>query len=146
MSSRPCKKRKTENQSESSGKSTPIPGADLLDDPDVPQTRRTKRGKLPKIQRELPQMMYGYGDSSEPLPESISLVGEIVENYIIKMTEKTERVARVQGRTQIDLNSFLFLLRRDVAKMERVRELIWLNSEIKKARRKQLEDVAAPNK
>lgn len=111
--------------------------SDRIVTPDEPH--RSKRQRT--VRRELPQMMYGYGDSAEPVQESVDLVRDLVENYILKMTEKAQKLAHIRGK--FNFNCFVFLLRRDSVKLARVQELLWLDSEIKKARMAKLEEIKA---
>ncbi|GAM21007.1 hypothetical protein SAMD00019534_041820 [Acytostelium subglobosum LB1] len=83
--------------------------------------------------REIKQMMYGFGDVREPLPDSVDLMEDIVTEYIQEMTSKAGQVSSRRGRFQTE--DLVFLVRKDAKKYHRVIELLRMNEELKKAKR-----------
>lgn len=78
-------------------------------------------------------MMYGYGDDPNPLPETAALLEDIVMEYITDMVHKAQDVASKRGKLLTE--DFLFLLRKDLPKLNRCTELLTMNEELKKARK-----------
>lgn len=84
--------------------------------------------------KEIRNMMYGFGDDLHPHPESISLLEDLVIQYITDMTLKAAEIgSNKQGR--IVVNDILYLLRHDPRKYARVKELLSMNEELKRARK-----------
>ncbi|KAL3652914.1 Transcription initiation factor TFIID subunit 13 [Castilleja foliolosa] len=93
-------------------------------------TLKRKRGMF---QKELQHMMYGFGDDPNPLPETISLVEDIVVEYVTDMVHKAQDVGTKRGRLLTE--DFLFLIRKDLPKLNRCTELLSMNEELKQARK-----------
>lgn len=93
-------------------------------------TLKRKRGIF---QKDLQHMMYGYGDDPNPLPETAALLEDIVMEYITDMVHKAQDVASKRGKLLTE--DFLFLLRKDLPKLNRCTELLTMNEELKKARK-----------
>ncbi|GFQ02450.1 transcription initiation factor TFIID subunit 13 [Phtheirospermum japonicum] len=91
---------------------------------------KRKRGMF---QKELQHMMYGFGDDPNPLPETISLVEDIVVEYVTDMVHKAQDVATKRGKLLTE--DFLFLIRKDLPKLNRCTELLSMNEELKQARK-----------
>ncbi|XP_051149405.1 transcription initiation factor TFIID subunit 13 [Andrographis paniculata] len=91
---------------------------------------KRKRGMF---QKELQHMMYGFGDDPNPLPETVSLVEDIVVEYVTDMVHKAQDVATKRGKLLTE--DFLFLIRKDLPKLNRCTELLSMNEELKQARK-----------
>ncbi|GER44346.1 transcription initiation factor TFIID subunit 13, partial [Striga asiatica] len=98
---------------------------------------KRKRGMF---QKELQHMMYGFGDELHPLPETVSLVEDIVVEYVTDMASlvrfpvhKAQDVASKRGKLLTE--DFLFLIRKDLPKLNRCTELLSMNEELKQARK-----------
>nr|GEZ69902.1 transcription initiation factor TFIID subunit 13 [Tanacetum cinerariifolium] len=55
-------------------------------------------------------MMYGFGDDSNPLPETVALVEDIVVEYVTDMVHKAQDIASKRGKLLTE--DFLFLIRK----------------------------------
>lgn len=77
-------------------------------------------------------MMYGFGDDQNPYTESVDLLEDLVIEYITEMTKKAMEVGR-PGRIQVE--DIIFLIRKDAKKYSRVKELLTMNEELRKARK-----------
>ncbi|KAJ2884865.1 hypothetical protein IWW38_005379 [Coemansia aciculifera] len=82
--------------------------------------------------RELSMMMYGFGDSMSPLPESVDVLEDILVDYINNMCVQAAKVSGRRGKVVVD--DFKFVLRKDTKKLARVEELLAMNKEIEVAR------------
>lgn len=85
------------------------------------------------FQKDLQHMMYGFGDDSNPLPETVSLVEDIVVDYVTDMVHKAQDIATKRGKLLTE--DFLFLIRKDLPKLNRCTELLSMNEELKQARK-----------
>ncbi|KAL9304796.1 Transcription initiation factor TFIID subunit 13 [Arabidopsis thaliana] len=86
------------------------------------------------FQKELQHMMYGFGDEQNPLPESVALVEDIVVEYVTDLvTHKAQEIGSKRGRLLVD--DFLYLIRKDLPKLNRCRELLAMQEELKQARK-----------
>nr|XP_033513004.1 transcription initiation factor TFIID subunit 13-like isoform X2 [Nicotiana tomentosiformis] len=68
---------------------------------------KRKRGMF---QKDLQHMMYGFGDDSNPLPETVALVEDIVVDYVTDMVHKAQDIATKRGKLLTE--DFLFLIRK----------------------------------
>ncbi|KAJ1836395.1 hypothetical protein IWW55_003574 [Coemansia sp. RSA 2706] len=92
--------------------------------------KQFQRHKL--FSRELPTLMYGFGDVSQPLPESVDVLEDILIDYI---NHTCVQAAKAAGRrSKVTVDDFKFVLRKDPKKLARVEELIAMNKEIESAR------------
>ena len=85
-------------------------------------------------------MLYAFGDEYEQHPDTVSLMGQIVEEYIEEVTAEARRIAREQ-QIGLDVQCIMYAVRGDKRKIGRIRELLEMNKEIKEAR-KHNNDVA----
>eukprot|EP00027_Filamoeba_sp_ATCC50430_P011599 CAMPEP_0168545332 /NCGR_PEP_ID=MMETSP0413-20121227/2905_1 /TAXON_ID=136452 /ORGANISM="Filamoeba nolandi, Strain NC-AS-23-1" /LENGTH=175 /DNA_ID=CAMNT_0008575429 /DNA_START=29 /DNA_END=553 /DNA_ORIENTATION=+ len=84
-----------------------------------PQDKKRKRGMFAT---ELKHMMYGFGDTKNPLPESVDLLEDIVVEYITEMTQKSMQMGSKRGKLQTE--DLIFLIRKDRKKYARAKELL----------------------
>ncbi|XP_013416631.1 transcription initiation factor TFIID subunit 13 [Lingula anatina] len=89
-----------------------------------------KRKKI--FSKELRCMMYGFGDDQNPYQESVDLLEDLVIDYITEMTKKAMECGR-PGRILVE--DIIFLIRKDPKKYSRVKELLTMNEELRKARK-----------
>nr|GMD03011.1 transcription initiation factor TFIID subunit 13 [Ipomoea batatas]GMD05268.1 transcription initiation factor TFIID subunit 13 [Ipomoea batatas] len=96
----------------------------------IDNSLKRKRGMF---QKDLQHMMYGFGDDANPLLETMSLVEDIVTEYVTDMVHKAQDVATKRGKLLTE--DFLFLIRKDLPKLHRCTELLSMNEELKQARK-----------
>ncbi|OAD61853.1 Transcription initiation factor TFIID subunit 13 [Eufriesea mexicana] len=77
-------------------------------------------------------MMYGFGDDQNPYTESVDLLEDLVIEFITEMTHRAMEIGRT-GRVQVE--DIVFLVRKDPRKYARVKDLLTMNEELKKARK-----------
>ncbi|XP_072500322.1 transcription initiation factor TFIID subunit 13 isoform X1 [Notamacropus eugenii] len=77
-------------------------------------------------------MMYGFGDDQNPYTESVDILEDLVIEFITEMTHKAMSIGR-QGRVQVE--DIVFLIRKDPRKFARVKDLLTMNEELKRARK-----------
>lgn len=77
-------------------------------------------------------MLYGFGDSKVPYTETVDLLDDIVINFIKSFTVAAMNV-RKTGRIQLE--DIWYLILRDPKKFSRVKELLTMNEELRKARK-----------
>jgi len=82
--------------------------------------------------KELRCMMYGFGDDQNPYTESVDFIEDIVIEYITEVTQKAMETGKT-GRVQVE--DIMHLVRRDTRKYARVKDLLTMNEELKKARK-----------
>ncbi|KAK6135058.1 hypothetical protein DH2020_031205 [Rehmannia glutinosa] len=88
-------------------------------------------------------MMYGFGDDQNPFPETVTLVEDIVVEYVTDMASpfllnydnvhKAQEIASKRGKLLTE--DFFFLIRKDLPKLNRCTELLSMNEELKQARK-----------
>ncbi|VDI17521.1 transcription initiation factor TFIID subunit 13-like [Mytilus galloprovincialis] len=104
---------------------------DQFDDEDAEDdTPLEKRKKI--FSKELRCMMYGFGDDRNPYTESVDILEDLVIEFLTEMTKKAMEVGRT-GR--ISVEDIIFLIRKDPKKYSRVKELLTMNEELRKARK-----------
>ena len=89
-------------------------------------------GRRRLFSKELRCMMYGFGDDQNPYTESVDLLEDLVIEFITQMTQRAMEVGR-NGRVQVE--DIMYLVRKDPRKYARVRDLLSMNEELKKARK-----------
>jgi transcription initiation factor TFIID subunit 13 len=103
---------------------------DDSDKEDSSQEPHAKRKRL--FTKELRCMMYGFGDDPSPYTESVDLLEDLVIEYVTTMTLKALNIGK-KGRLHVE--DIVFLVRKDSKKYNRVKELLMMNEELKKARK-----------
>lgn len=89
---------------------------------------------LPRIfENELRMMMSGFGDDPNPRRESVELMQEIVLEYITALVGKSTEVAQANRRERPDVADVKFVIRKNKRKLARVRYLLEMKAEIKRA-------------
>jgi len=82
--------------------------------------------------KELRCMMYGFGDDKNPYTESVDLIEDLVIQYITEVTQKAMEIGK-PGRVAVE--DIMFYVKRDSRKYARVKDLLSMNEELKKARK-----------
>jgi len=101
-----------------------------IEDDLVPLENIEKKKKI--FTKELRCMMYGFGDEQNPYSESVDLLEDLVIEYI---TEMTKRAMDVGKAGKIAVEDMIFLIRKDPKKYSRVKELLLMSEELRKARK-----------
>jgi len=82
--------------------------------------------------KELRCMMYGFGDDQNPYTESV----DILEDLVIQFINDIAHNARDVGRNgKITVEDVIFIVKNDQRKFARVKDLLSMNEELKKARK-----------
>ncbi|KAG7400788.1 Transcription initiation factor TFIID subunit 13 [Phytophthora boehmeriae] len=84
------------------------------------------RGELVE---SIKHMMFGFGDESEPLDETAELMEDLVVEYVHAMTKKAMEMATIKGK--LDTECFIFLIRKDPERYDRISELLRANDEFR---------------
>ncbi|XP_054165537.1 transcription initiation factor TFIID subunit 13-like [Oppia nitens] len=82
--------------------------------------------------KELRCMMYGFGDDHNPFTESVDMLEDLVIQFIGDISLKAQDVGR---NGKISVEDVLHCMKRDERKYARVRDLLSMNEELKKARK-----------
>jgi transcription initiation factor TFIID subunit 13 len=98
----------------------------------VPTDINYKRRKR-LFTRDLRPMMYGFGDAPQTLPSTVDLMEEMVLEYIMGITQRAGDLGRKRGRFRTE--DLIFLVRKDPKRYARIEELLYMNEELKRARR-----------
>ena len=89
-----------------------------------------KRKRL-LFQKELSSLMYGFGDDLNPLPESVELLEELLDWFVIDLSKRAlEKAVNLKLKT----SDFLQALEGDGKKLARAHELLNLDKVLKQAR------------
>ncbi|XP_017019352.1 transcription initiation factor TFIID subunit 13 [Drosophila kikkawai] len=102
------------------------------DDADDDQFVATNAGRKRLFSKELRCMMFGFGDDKNPYTETVDLLEDLVIEYIAETTHRAMEIGRT-GRVQVE--DIIFLVRKDPRKYARVKDLLTMNEELKKARK-----------
>jgi len=82
--------------------------------------------------KELRCMMYGFGDDQNPYTESVDLLEDLVIQFIGEISMRALEMGR-SGR--ISVEDVMHIARKDPRKYARVKDLLLMNEELKKARK-----------
>ena len=97
-----------------------------------PSSSGDSKGKKRLFTKELRCMLYGFGDEQVPYTETVELLDDLLIQYITEMTVKAMNVGK-KGRVHVE--DIVYLIRKDPKKYARVKELLTMNEELKKARK-----------
>ena len=104
------------------------------------EKKRGRKGDGRRFQKELRSMMYGFGDDKQPLAASVSLMEELVLDYVqsvlhqaTQACEQRQRGARAVS-ARVKERDLIFALRKDPQRRERVEDLLEVWKEVKAAR------------
>ncbi|XP_033020131.1 transcription initiation factor TFIID subunit 13-like [Lacerta agilis] len=89
-------------------------------------------GRKRLFSKELRCMMYGFGDDQNPYTKSVNILEDLVIEFITEMTHKAMSIGW-QSRVQVE--DIVFLIRKDPQKFARVKDLLTMNEEPKRARK-----------
>lgn len=112
---------------------------------DAPEEERLGKLHTGVFSKDLPWLMYGFGDADKPLKESVDLVEEIAMQYITDTVHTAMRAAAARSaaatgaaaarRDELKLEDVLYAVRRDPRKVARIQELIRRQQDIENAKR-----------
>ena len=85
-------------------------------------------------------MLHGFGDHPSPYVETVDAVEDMAVQFVQEMTLKAMQVGK-PGKVHAE--DIIFLIRKDAKKYARVKDLLTMNEELKKARRAFEEDPEA---
>lgn len=97
------------------------------------QASGSNEGKRKRLfTKEIRCMLYGFGDEQVPYTETVEMLDDLLIQYITDMTVKAMNVGK-KGRVSVE--DIVYLIRKDPKKYARVKELLTMNEELKKARK-----------
>ena len=105
---------------------------DDLDDKDEDESEKTSAERKRMFSKELRLTLFGYGDDQNPYTETVDFLEDLVLEFITSMTCRAMDIGRI-GRVQVE--DIIFLVRKEPRMYARVRELLTMNEELKKARK-----------
>ena len=105
---------------------------DDLDDKDEDESDKTNAERKRMFSKELRLTLFGYGDDQNPYTETVDFLEDLVLEFITSMTCRAMEMGR-PGRVQVE--DIIFLVRKEPRMYGRVRELLTMNEELKKARK-----------
>ncbi|CAJ0581246.1 unnamed protein product, partial [Mesorhabditis spiculigera] len=114
-------------------------GSDIDEEEEKKKEPTREEDKKFAFRRELRNMLYGFGDDKVPYDKTLELVEAIMVDYV---KEFVDRCLAVGKPGKIGLEDIHYLIRRDPKKFARVKELLSMSEELKKAR-KQFEAAKA---
>ena len=80
-------------------------------------------------------LLNAFGDTPDPLPETLRVLDEIVTDFIIETCHAAARSATVSKRQKIKVEDFRWALRGSEEMLGRVRELFAIEKGLKDARK-----------
>jgi len=81
-----------------------------------PTPKTVTEGKKSRLfSKELRQMMYGFGDVRDPLPESVELMEDMVMDFINDIVTKAMQINK--QRSRLTTEDIVFLIRKDKKKV-----------------------------
>jgi len=98
----------------------------------APALEPRRHGGTRWFSKELRCLLYGFGDDENPYTETVDMLEDLLIEFITETTHKCMEIGRT-GRIQVE--DIIFLVRKDPKKYSRVKELLTMNEELKKARK-----------
>ncbi|KAG0290568.1 hypothetical protein BGZ96_005962 [Linnemannia gamsii] len=108
------------------------PAATLGRPPGSTNEPRNKRKKY-VFGKELKQLMYGFGDVPNPANDAVGVLEDMLIEYLTDTCTQAAAVADKRGKVNVE--DFKFVLRKDAKKRARVDELLYMNEDIRRAKR-----------
>ncbi|KAG0293064.1 hypothetical protein BGZ97_005426 [Linnemannia gamsii] len=108
------------------------PTATLGRPPGSTNEPRNKRKKY-VFGKELKQLMYGFGDVPNPANDAVGVLEDMLIEYLTDTCTQAAAVADKRGKVNVE--DFKFVLRKDAKKRARVDELLYMNEDIRRAKR-----------
>ncbi|KAF9562014.1 hypothetical protein EC968_005417 [Mortierella alpina] len=93
---------------------------------------RNKRKKY-VFGKELKQLMYGFGDVLNPSNDAVAVLEDMLIEYLTDTCAQAAAVADKRGKVIVE--DFKFVLRKDTKKRARVDELLYMNEDIRRAKK-----------
>ncbi|KAG0243977.1 transcription initiation factor IID, 18kD subunit-domain-containing protein [Mortierella sp. GBAus27b] len=107
-------------------------GAPLGRPPGSTNEPRNKRKKY-VFSKELKQLMYGFGDVPNPSNDAVGVLEDMLIEYLTDTCLQAAAVADKRGKVNVE--DFKFVLRKDAKKRARVEELLYMNEDIRRAKK-----------
>ncbi|KAF9984553.1 hypothetical protein BGZ65_000161 [Modicella reniformis] len=107
-------------------------GAPLGRPPGSTNEPRNKRKKY-VFSKELKQLMYGFGDVPNPSNDAVGVLEDMLVEYLTDTCIQAAAVADKRGKVNVE--DFKFVLRKDAKKRARVEELLYMNEDIRRAKK-----------
>jgi len=82
--------------------------------------------------KELRCMMYGFGDDKVPYTETVELLEEVVVEFVRRFIIQSIEIGKT-GKLQLE--DIWYLIRRDPKKYAKVKDLLTMNEELRRARK-----------
>uniref|UniRef100_A0A914PQJ3 Transcription initiation factor TFIID subunit 13 n=1 Tax=Panagrolaimus davidi TaxID=227884 RepID=A0A914PQJ3_9BILA len=92
----------------------------------------SKEDPMEKFRREIRTMLYAFGDVKNPHEATLDLIYSIVVEYITNVAKIGQSL---EPRNKLTLQAIHYMTQHDIRKFDRIRELLTMNEEIKKARK-----------
>ena len=96
-----------------------------------------KKIRQGRMYNDIEEMMYGFGDVWPPNPASVNLMEKLVTSYIEDLTERAIVVSELTGK--LDKECFMYVVRKDRKKFNRIHQLITTNEELKEVQKVEFE-------
>jgi transcription initiation factor TFIID subunit 13 len=90
-----------------------------------------KKDKI-SFTKELYPLIYAFGDVPTPRPDTVALVEQLTIDYLTNFLEKSKKLT---SNNKPRVEEMLFVIRNDDKKLSRVEGLLYMNEELKKARK-----------
>ena len=81
------------------------------------------------------ELLYAFGDNSPSLPSTVSVLDEILTDFIIETCHAAALCASYSRRQKIKVDDFRWVLRKNTALLGRVNEHLWRERNIRSQRR-----------
>ena len=93
-----------------------------------------KKATGPKFRSEIEEMIYGFGsDAWPPDVDTVAIVDSLAQQYMQDITKSAMEVADLRG-SRLDKDCFLYVVRKEEFKFNRIQQLLRANEELKQAK------------
>ncbi|KAF9581022.1 hypothetical protein BGW38_002113 [Lunasporangiospora selenospora] len=92
-----------------------------------------KPGSAPLGRPPVKQLMYGFGDVPNPSNDAVGVLEEMLIEYLTDACLQAAVVSDKRGKVSVE--DFKFVLRKDAKKRSRVDELLYMNEDIRRAKK-----------
>ncbi|GAA98032.1 uncharacterized protein L969DRAFT_93348 [Mixia osmundae IAM 14324] len=98
------------------------------------QRGRVRTARRGIFNKDLPAMMYGFGDDAHPANDTVNVLEDILVDYIADVCVAAHRVSKNKGKLQVDNLRFALRKPQQAKQLARVEELLVMQTVISQAK------------
>jgi transcription initiation factor TFIID subunit 13 len=94
------------------------------------------------LEKSVAKLMYGFGDVKQPLPESVSTMSDLVQDFVSELVRRSLRIAQTRMDDTITVSDIMTAVCKNPRMVARIEELIRFEKETRQSRRAAVSETA----